>query len=81
MLKLKSESFRHYFVQNCKKIKDKKRTIKINFKCRKGDEYEKILNNNINNGLYSMPSGTATWIIKVDDNGNQTVEYIKSEIR
>lgn len=33
------------------------------------------------NGLYSTPSGTATWVIKVDDNGLQTVEYIESEIR
>lgn len=33
------------------------------------------------NGLYSVPNGTATWIIKVDDNGQQTVEYIESEIR
>lgn len=33
------------------------------------------------NGLYSTPNGTATWVIKVDDNGLQTVEYIESEIR
>ena len=33
------------------------------------------------NGLYSTPNGTATWVIKVDDHGLQTVEYIESEIR
>lgn len=33
------------------------------------------------NGLYSTPNGSATWIIKVDDKGLQTVEYIESEIR
>lgn len=33
------------------------------------------------NGLYSTPNGTATWVIKVGDNGLQTVEYIESEIR
>lgn len=33
------------------------------------------------NGLYSTPNGTATWVIKVDDDGLQTVEYIESEIR
>lgn len=33
------------------------------------------------NGLYSVPNGTATWVIKVGDKGQQTVEYIESEIR
>lgn len=33
------------------------------------------------NGLYSVPNGTATWVIKVGDKGQQTIEYIESEIR
>lgn len=33
------------------------------------------------NGLYSVPNGTATWVIKVGDSGQQTIEYIESEIR
>ena len=33
------------------------------------------------NGLYSVPNGTATWVIKVNDTGEQSIEYIESEIR
>ena len=33
------------------------------------------------NGLYSVPNGTATWIMRVTDNGDTIVDYIESEIR
>lgn len=33
------------------------------------------------NGLYSVPNGTATWIMRVTDNGDAIVDYIESEIR
>ena len=33
------------------------------------------------NGLYSVPDGTATWIMRVTDNGDTIVDYIESEIR
>lgn len=33
------------------------------------------------NGLYSVPNGTATWIMRVTDDGSTVVDYIESEIR
>ncbi|MFR1675180.1 MAG: hypothetical protein ACLSVP_00635 [Fusobacterium sp.] len=33
------------------------------------------------NGLYSVPNGTATWIMRVTDDGKTIVDYIESEIR
>lgn len=33
------------------------------------------------NGLYSVPNGTATWIMRVNDDGETVIDYIESEIR